>query len=191
MSSPATTTVPASWTRKALAGLIDSAPTLLLLGWRLRRRSDRADARHGREGWQHWLRIVGPQSPAVHEQIGSPGEWITGLRTVDRRTGERVALWRTVALAGAQAAAVTLRGRLSAAPAPAERRAAIRELSELHERHADDPAALREAIQHHRRDHRADIQTMRPMLVGLALVLVNQFLRRRLAPTMIVRADRD
>ena len=66
----------------------------------------------------------------------------------------------------------------------------MRELTTLQERRADDPDALREAMQRHHREHHVNLHVVRPFLVGLALTLANRQLRKRLAPTVVVRAGR-
>ena len=74
----------------------------------------------------------------LREQLRSPGQRLLGTITVDRRTGRRVALWRTLAVAGARAAAAELTRRLEPAQTPErerEREAANAEVAQIMRRH--------------------------------------------------------
>jgi hypothetical protein len=132
------------------------------------------------------LNVVGPSSALMREQLGSPGQRLFGLRQVDKRTGARVELWRTLVLLGYQALSRLAAERLRiGGPSPEQRAAMHRELAEIHRRHADDEEraqALRELYQ--RRPEMAVHQSCVPLLV---IPLLGALLRRRLAPTVEVR----
>ena len=57
----------------------------------------------------------------MRTQIASPGERLSGVRTVDRRTGRRVALWRTLLLVTVRAAGAELVRRSRPAAGELER----------------------------------------------------------------------
>jgi len=172
-----------------LAGGVDAAIGGGVV-WLVRKQSLGANARTTR-----WAPLLAPIPELVREQLGSPGQRLLGLRTVDRRTGRRLQLWRTVAVLGA-----TLGGRLvmrrfaPSAPTPAQtrdQREFLDELNAIHERHRDDPDALQAA----RRQLFARQQPVRVTLIGaagpaVAFGLLNNRLRRRLAPTTEVRIRR-
>src|SRR5947209_5450234 len=61
-------------------------------------------AREGSAG----ARLMAVPVEVLREQLRSPGQRLLGTRTVDRRTGTRVALWRTLALGGSRVAAAEL-----------------------------------------------------------------------------------
>jgi len=184
---------PATRRQRALAGLIDLAVTGLFLGawWRWRgagaARQDRPRAR-GRVGRAALLRVL---REGIEEQLGSPGERLVGIRTVDRRTGRRVELWRTIVVA-----LVRLGGQLagrSLQPEPAQRdpgeeEQTRQEILAIKERFADDPEARDAALMEHYRTHRQPVHVdlARPLASILAVSIVNGRLRRRLAPTILV-----
>ncbi len=162
-TSDAETTVtpaPAPRVRQALAGLIDAAlmalPTAIygLRAWRARE-TERPAARP-----PDWMRMLAPAFAVLGEQVGTPGGWIAGVRTVDRRTGRRLSLWRTLAVALAQVATRVLSRRLTPSPAlPSE----------------DE-----------RRQRAREVRFWPPLIAGLGSTLVNRTVRRRLAPTLVV-----
>jgi hypothetical protein len=133
------------------------------------------------------------------ERFGSPGQRIVGLRTVDSRTGEPVALPLSVALALLKLATGPLSGRLapvaSASPQQAHSDLA-REIKDLRERHPDDPqariAALHELYEARAVEPAAPLASFaRRQAVSVALGQLNKRLRRRLAPTTVVLGRPD
>jgi hypothetical protein len=92
--------------RRVLAALVDMALTAAVV-WMLRARAA-ADER------TRWLSVLPPE--LIREQLGSPGRRMLGLRTVDRRTGRRVALWRSLALVGARMGGQLLARRIAPPP---------------------------------------------------------------------------
>jgi hypothetical protein len=186
--------VPAPRARRTLAGLIDVAIIGLLSGLYLRWKwrgvrdagPDRNPARQPR-----WLRLLSPAPGILREQLGSPGAWIVGLRTVDRRTGHRVALWRTLAVA--LLAAVTEAGRRHLMPAPrlitqSENEDLIRDVEVIRERYADDDPLCEEATMRLYEQRRIGVNLWRVLPAIVVPALINNRLRRRLAPTVVVLA---
>src|SRR4051812_15506854 len=87
---------PAARWRRVLAGIVDVA----IVGcpaWIWRRRAASAAG----AGRTRWMQLLGELGEPIREQLGSPGQRLLGVRTVDRRTGRRVELWRTLVLLGA------------------------------------------------------------------------------------------
>lgn len=121
--------------RGALAGLTDAAVTGVAV-WGLRGRSGVAAS---------VLRVIGPASPLVREQLGSPGQRLLGIRTVDRRTGARTSAWRSLAAAGLGAGGQVLAARLQPPAEPEERRLERQRfheaMSETYRRHSTEPEA--------------------------------------------------
>jgi hypothetical protein len=151
---------PASRVRQALAGLIDAGVTVLptvvygLRAWRARG-TERPAARP-----PDWMRMLAPAFAVLGEQVGTPGGWIAGVRTVDRRTGRRLALWRTLAVTLVQVATRVLSRRLTPRPVlPSEGE---------------------------RRQRASEVSFWPPLIAGLGSTLVNRAVRRRLAPTLVV-----
>jgi hypothetical protein len=175
--------------RGALAGLLDAA----LVGgfvWMRARGEGPAQAAAN----MRWLRFV--PADAVREQVGTPGQRLLGIRTVDRRTGERVALWRTAALVGTALAAQRLAQQL-APPRPsaeqeAQRRAYGAEVRSVYERHPQASpqreAELRELAA--RYPSMQSTNALRAVGPALAAGVLSNRLRRRLAPTVEVLARR-
>jgi hypothetical protein len=175
---------PAPRPRQLLAGLID-ATVIAALGWGVRRTGRAGDT-------QAAMRVLAAAGQLAREQLRSPGQRLLGLRTVDARTGRRVALWRTLVVVGADSAGEHLARRL-APPAVTpeqerERERFLEELAAIHERHRDDPeAAEAERRLLYRRHPPVTSNMLRAMAPGLTAGLVNRRLRRRLAPTAEVR----
>ena len=143
--------------------------------------------------WPFARRIGGLRVPlnaiveVLREQVGSPGQRLLGVRTVDRRTGQRVALPRSLALAAVAAAGALLTHRRSPrALHPRPQRAVEdywRALREIDARHADDPeAAAAERLQLQPPPLGFEIRIALVPMLGT--VLVTAILRRRLAPTV-------
>jgi hypothetical protein len=177
---------PAARGLKARAAAIDSivlvAPQIAYQ-WRRGVRAHRAGVRVQRP-W--WLSALAPAKAVMEEQLGTPGNWIVGLRTVDRRTGRRVQLWRTAAIASFQLIA-GLTQRRWAGPAPQAARADLaRQAAAIRKRLAEDPDALREAMMRLHRENRVEVNGNRRMAFGLVSALLAYALRRRLAPTMVI-----
>jgi len=129
----------------------------------------------------------------VRQQLRTPGQLLLGIRTVDRRTGVRVAMWRTLVLAGAELGGRELIRRLAVPESPArarERRAVVDETHEIYRNHPRDSpervAALREVSARYPLPHARGLG--RVMIASLLVGLLNLRLRRRLAPTVEVLA---
>jgi hypothetical protein len=133
---------------------------------------------------------------ALREQVGTPGQRLLGIRTVDRRTGARVELWRSLLLLGSGWASLLLVRRLAPGGRSAEQQRAVeaywRELREIGIRHADDPEAA-----HAERRELFDrsppplaVNVWRAVGPMLAAGLLMIRLRRRVAPTVEVIARR-
>jgi hypothetical protein len=135
------------------------------------------------------LRAVGPSSELVREQLGSPGQRLLGLRTVDRRTGARLALWRTLLLLAYRGLSQQIVSRRRDGPSSERRQALLRELGEIHRRHAENDDARESAL----RDFYAtqpQISVHRSFVPLIGVGLLGALLRRRLAPTVEVRAGK-
>ena len=184
----------ASGGRAALAGMIDvavmGAAHLLYTRWLGR---GGRDGRNVLRRGQRWTRVVGPAKTILEEQIGTPGGWIVGVRTVDARTGQRVALWRTLAIAFAGVATRELGRRVRGGSPPitdVEHEWRARELRAIHERYRDDPDARNAALAELCGERQVNARLSRgPTLAAAGLqTLVSRRLRRRLAPTVVVDA---
>jgi len=168
--------------RRTLAGLFDAgliAGAVALVGVRRG-----GPARAGR-----WLRLV--PAEVVREQLGTPGQHLFGVRTVDRRTGRRVSLWRTALLAAFAAAGQALARKLAPQPAARERESRIisDELDEIR-RNAPSAEAQREQMAAFFERHQRPLgrEALQPLAATLAAGLLTLRLRRRLAPTVDVLA---
>ena len=122
-----------------------------------------------------------------------PARGCSARRTVDRRTGRRLALWRTLALIGARAAGAELTRRLEPVRTPEldrEREAAGAEIGDIMRRHPqatpEREAELRAA---HARHSTAMPSLPRTIAPSLAVGVITTRLRRRLAPTVEVLAS--
>jgi hypothetical protein len=182
---------PAPRARQTLAGLIDAAvmalPTAIygLRAWRARGTGRPAARPPG------WMSMLAPASALVGEQVGTPGSWIMGVRTVDKRTGSRLALWRTLTVALVHVVTRLLGRRLAPRPeipTEAERRQRWSEIQAIKERYADDEDALSAELMRHQAERRGDVTVniWPPVVAGLGSTLVNRAVRRRLAPTLVV-----
>jgi hypothetical protein len=198
MSAPQRTAteqpVPAPRALRALAGLIDTAVVLGLMAavsWRWFRPGggtggDRDPARLQR------LRLLGPAVGVLGQQLGTPGGWIVGLRSVDRRTGRRVALWRSLAVALLGPVTHAVRRRLVPAPPTipeSEREEFGRELRAIEEQYPGDGRRLAEASSRFYEQHRVEVNRWR-WLLAMVPGLISVPLRRRLAPTVVVVSPR-
>jgi hypothetical protein len=169
-----------------LAGLADVA-IVGAVPWLWRRRA--GGSAGAARTWS--ASLVGPLGELVREQFGSPGQRLLGLRTVDRRTGEPVELWRTVAVHGVSAAGQLLARRLTPFQTPEGERFVeeLRATSERNPRGSPERAAELSALMER---HQAPIAAnlWRRVAMLLALAIVNGLLRRRLAPTTEVPVRR-
>jgi hypothetical protein len=154
--------VPAPRARRALAGIINTAILAIAAALWIRRRSRDAQIDHVLE--LRRLRMLGPASDLFVAQLGSPGGWVAGLRTVDRRTGRPVTLWRTLAVALLKAATEACRRRLVPAPPV--------------------PPAISGSEEENVRQF--DANRWRWLAAVAVPALINSRLRRRLAPTVVV-----
>jgi hypothetical protein len=177
-----------------LSGAIDAAVGTSLL-WLLHRRG-RLTGPRASEASVGWL--LEPSSTVVREQLASPGQRLTGLRTVDRRTGRRVAPWRTMVLFGASAGGQWLGRRLApAAPTPeqeCEREAFVAEMRSIMDHHpqaSPERDAEREALLERYPQTTLGPSLVRTIAPALAAGVVHRLLRRRLAPTVEVLAGRQ
>ena len=182
---------PAPRGRQLASGLMDAA--LMAAGtalyWRMRWRGGQAGAPQAAP--PAWVGLLWRIVAVAAQQVGSPGAWIMGLRTVDRRTGRRPALWRTLVIVLAAAAMEALARRIvprPAVPSGEERKRQWAEVEAIRQRHLDDPDAANEDLMRHYSEHRVDVRVnVAPLLAaGLGRALINSRLRRRLAPTVVV-----
>ena len=172
--------------RSMLAGLFDAGLVAGVLWLARDRRTPRA------------LRVaasaLAPTGELVREQLGSPGQRLLGLRTIDRRTGMRVALWRTLVVAGAAAAAPLLTRRLMPREDPEgdrRREQMGRRLGEIHRLYPMDSDVRQDALRRAYEEIdpppiRVDLVRMVPATIGVGIL--SRRLRRRLAPTVEVLA---
>ncbi len=137
-------------------------------------------------------RLMSVPVEVLREQLRSPGQRLLGTITVDRRTGRRLALWRTALLIATRAGATELTRRLEPVRTPdldREREAAGAEISDIMRRHPqatpEREAELQAAYARHRLTAPSLPRTIAPSLVAGVL---NSRLRRRLAPTVEVLA---
>jgi hypothetical protein len=132
-----------------------------------------------------WMTVIGPSSDLVREQIGSPGQRLLGIRTVDRRTGARVDWWRSLTLAAMSGVGVAL----SRASPQRDRELEVkrwefrRELQAAASSHAGDPEARAAAIRELDGRYQVNVDLGRRVGLLAALGLLRLVLRRRLAPT--------
>ena len=179
--------VPAPRWRQTGAALIDMA-ALAALSWPARRRPL---VRPG--GLVSRLLVVARE--VVTEQLRTPGQLLLGTRTVDRRTGARVAVWRTVVLTGVRVAGGELTRLLVVRGGPGkdhDREAFLTEMNEVMRTHPQDSpereAAREELFARHPPVVSSGTSLLRVVAPSLVFGLVNKRLRRRLAPTVEVLA---
>jgi hypothetical protein len=189
--------VPATRVQKALGGAVDTALAVALaaVSWWWRSRGAGTAGRSQMAGRMRLLALLAPVRAIVDEQLGSPGGWVAGVRTVDERTGRRVALWRTVLIVSARVGMRAAAQRL-AKPSPpiseAEQEQRARELQAIRERFAEDEDARNAALMDHYRKHQKPVHAnfAGPLAITLGSAVVNNRLRRHLAPTMLVGRPR-
>jgi len=189
--------VPATRAQKALGGAVDAAFAVALaaVSWWWRSRGAGAADGSQMAGRMRLLALLTPLKAIVDEQLGSPGAWVAGVRTVDERTGKRVALWRTVLIVSARVGMRAAAQRL-AKPSPpisgAEQEQRARELQAIRARFPDDEDARNAALMDHYREHQKPVQAnfAGPLAITLGSAVVNNRLRRHLAPTKLVGRPR-
>jgi hypothetical protein len=164
-----------------LAGAVDVA-LAGGLAWLLRRRAPGVPDARGVASASRWIPVLGPSSELVREQLGSPGQRMLGIRTVDRRTGARVALWRTLIMTAAAVTGNVLARRNIRGAAPEPERS-TRELGVIEERHAGDPQARDAAIRDLITERRENADFGRRVSPVIAVGMLTSFLLRRLRPT--------
>jgi hypothetical protein len=111
---------------------------------------------------------------------------------VDRRTGRRVALWRSLAVALLGPVTHAVRRRLVPAPPTipeSEREEFGRELRAIEEQYPGDGRRLAEASSRFYEQHRVEVNRWR-WLLAMVPGLISIPLRRRLAPTVVVVSPR-
>lgn len=172
--------------RTALAGLVDVA----ISGAALRLLQSRAPGRPARIAGA----LLAPTGELVREQLASPGQRLFAVRTVDRRTGRRTELWRTLVLVGfaggVQLAERRLRPGVDAAGEGRRAELAAR-MKDISERYREEPA--RRDAEFRSAALQSGLPPIWPGLVriaggGLLAGAARRRLRRRLAPTVEVLA---
>jgi hypothetical protein len=180
---------PAPRVRRTLAVAVDMA---LAGGWTWLRRPKLRDGAAPAVEPSLFARLLAPASELVRTQIASPGERLTGVRTVDRRTGRRVQLWRTLLLVTVRAGGAELirRSRRRDPELECERADFNRELRAVHERHRDDPAGAQAEVARVFESAPAPASAELKRSVGsiVAVSLLVSLLRRRLTPTVVIDA---
>jgi hypothetical protein len=173
--------------RQALSGATDAA-IAAGVGWGVRR------ARRVPVGTSaRWLRPLGPSSELAREQLGSPGQRLLGLRTVDRRTGRRVEPWRSCVLFAIAVAGEMILVRLRPpADTPEQKRERerfgheMRALLERHPQGSPELAAEQDAL--FERYGSGLPNHLSAMPAAIALTIAVRRLRRHLAPTTEILA---
>ncbi len=190
--------VPATGAQKALAGVVDMAFGAALVGasWWWRNRRAGAAGRQEMAGGVRKLALLAPLKTIFDEQLGSPGAWVAGVRTVDKRTGRRVALWRTVLIVSARVGMRAAAERFTKPTPPlseADKAEIARETQAIQERFADDEDARNAALMAHYREYHkpVEVNLVGPMAIALGSSVLNSRLRRHLAPTMLVGRPRE
>jgi hypothetical protein len=140
-------------------------------------------------------RVLAAPGDVLREQVRSPGQRLLGTRTVDRRTGRRLALWRTLVIVVTGAAGQELTRRLRSPETREQERereafvAEMRSITEHHPQASPERDAEREALFERPPPPQANLwrAVAPPLAAGLATTL----LRRRLARTVEVLAKRQ
>jgi hypothetical protein len=206
MRKPSDQSEEASKLLRRKAGVIDSALSaagtapLLAISMRSLRRgqanSDASGESLKAARMATFVRVAGPLATLLAQQYGSPGQRLLGLRPVDRRTGERMELWRAL-LAAALSVAPGLLGerllrrpeRQVSGPSDSEMRA---EIAAIRAEHAGDQAGLQRAIGAYHERHRVHVSFDPLTDIGLPLLLVvgvgrlARMLTRRIAPSVVI-----
>lgn len=182
---------PASPGRRVLAGLINAAMMSLPVIRQTRRALRAARAGETAAKAQSWTQALPGVLEILAEQVGTPGGWIMRVRTVDKRTGRRLALWRSLVVALVNIGTRLLGRRLNPrpeSPSQAEQRQRFDEIRAIRERYADDEDARNAELMRYYAEHRVDVAVrIWPVFAaGVGPVLLNRWIRRRLAPTVVV-----
>ncbi len=176
---------PAPLWRRTLSGAADAA--IVWAGMWLWRRRAVGEASQARA--VNPLAVpVGAVGELAREQLRSPGQRLLGLRTVDRRTGDRPELRRALGLLGLEVGGQRLARAIAPAPLTLEqerqREGFLEELNAINQRHAHDRDALEaERRQLYERHEGPAGKLWRSAGPTLAIGLLGGLLRRRLAPT--------
>jgi hypothetical protein len=180
-------TYAARW-RRLLAGAIDSG-----IGWLVMRAArPRLGVLGGRSSVM--LRLLEPPaSELLREQFGSPGQRLLGLRTVDRRTGQRVGPLKSLSMFAVAIGGVLATRRFI----PVETQEHVRErermkaeMEAIGRRHPHDSETRQQELI--ALFGRTDVPSTVPMLAaGVGYGLATRLLRRRIAPTVQISAGRD
>ena len=141
-------------------------------------------------------RLLASSREVVGEQLRTPGQLLFGTRTVDRRTGSRVALWRTVVLTATRVGAGELTRRLTIPAKPEQdrdREAFVEEMQEIMRRYPraspERDAARKELFARHPPVViSSGSSLLRALVPSLLVGVLDKRLRRRLAPTVEVLA---
>ncbi len=128
------------------------------------------------------------------ERLGSPGQRIFGLRTVDARTGRPVALGRRLLLVAVESASREITARLlgSGRHAVQESRRELKaEIGALKKEHGNDGEQLNAALLELLRQRRVDgslspLTDLRWLPLTMAMGVASERLSRALAPTVVV-----
>jgi hypothetical protein len=186
---------PAPRSRRVLAVIVDAALTGGA-AWLWRRHVRR------RCGWAaevaaggRWAPLARSAGGLLRDQLGTPGQHLLGLRMVDRRTGRRVQLWRSVVLlavgAGGQAGLARLRPPPDTPEQERERERFVEEMRGLAERHPRGSPEFTDARNElFERDSSHLPNHLSAMPVAVALGIVVRRLRRHLEPTIEILARR-
>jgi len=179
--------------RQGLAGLIDAA---LLAGFAVARR--RLERGHRPPPFLRPQSVAREAmgalwwSTALLERFGTPGERMLGVRTVDRRTGDPVALSRTLMLTALAVAARGLRAALAPSSGTDAQRVAHERFAEEAEavrlRHSDPDARSAAMLELWRERQPSPIQVdlLRPMLLGVVVSLLTRRVQNKIARTVVV-----
>jgi hypothetical protein len=139
------------------------------------------------------LRLLEPPASALlRQQFGSPGQRLLGLRTVDRRTGQRMGPLRSLSMFGVGVGGVLATRRFIPLETPEhvrERGRMKAEMKAIAQRHPHDPETRRQELL--ALFGRTEVPSAGPMLAAsVGVGLVNALLRRRIAPTVEISAER-
>jgi hypothetical protein len=139
-------------------------------------------------------RLMAIAGNLLREQVRSPGQRLFGTLTVDRRTGRRLALWRTIAVFGSRVAGAQITRRLEPARTPERERAreaAGAEIAEIMRRHPQaTPEREAELAAAHDRHSSSMPSLARAVGPSVVVGLLTTRLSRRLAPTVEILARR-
>jgi len=136
--------------------------------------------------------LLAPATELVREQLRSPGQRLLALRTVDRRSGRRVRGRASLALFALASGGVFARRRFTPVDTPAharERERVRAEADAIYRRHPDDvDARQRELSALFEGSDTPNV--MVAVLPSLVAGVAGALLRRRIAPTVEISAER-